>query len=222
VTPELARAGIAAADEFLKSFFGLSPLRKAPSILTPVGFDHVVLQLLGELQKETGPKSQKALTGFLSKLDKDWPKMTPEQRSKAVADAGQTYLGLSADIGPTVGDVLKRKGATIVGNTKSDTRDRDNLHIGIDLSTVDQRVLDAATTHQALFVRNQFGVRSDRYSQIAREIVSKGLEDGLDRYDIGDQLSERFRETDQNRNDSYWQLIASTFTANVQDAVCDA
>jgi hypothetical protein len=213
VNRELARAGVRAADFFLKDFFGLSPISKAPSILTPVGFDRTVLGLLGELQKETGAQTKAALTGFLSKLNQDWPSMTPEARSKAIEGAGKTYLGLTAGIGPDVADVLKKNGPTIVGNTKADTRKRDNLDIGIELSGVDHRVIEASANHQALYVRDQFGARSVRYSQMARDVVTKGLEDGLDRYDIGKDLAKTFVGTDGNRNDAYWQLIASVFTA---------
>lgn len=213
MTPALARAGIEAADALLKTFFGLRPIAKAPSILTPVGFDRTVLGLLGELQKETEGTSQKALTGFLAKLNQDWPSMSEEARSTAIAGAAKTYLGLTAPLGPQVAKVLKHEGPTIVGNTKTDTRRRDNLDIGTSLSAVDHKVIAETATNQSLFVRDSFGARSESYSKAAREIVSKGIEDGLDRYDIGKDLSTYFRQTDANRNDAYWQLIASVFTA---------
>jgi hypothetical protein len=216
VNRALARAGVAAADALLKTFFGLAPLRKAPSILTPVGFDRVVLQLLLELQRETGATTQAALTGFLDKLDRDWPGLPPAARSKALAEAGSTYLGMTEALGPKVADAVKRKGPTIFGNTRGALRLRDNIDVGVDLNAADQRVLDASAAHQALFVRDQFGTRSARYSQIARDVVSAGLEDGLDRYDIGDRLAKTFIGTDAKRNDSYWQLIASTFTARAR------
>lgn len=210
----LIAAGRAAADDLLGGVFGFPIVKaKAPDPLTPGGFDALVLDLLVEIQKVAYGPEKEALDKALEELDQDWHKMTKTQRSNAIAIAANKFLGLTKTIAPKVGNVVQAKGKALITGTKAAAAKKYKLSIEPNFSAIDETIINAVATHQAHFIRDQYGVRSVQFSKIARDVVASGLEEGLDRYKIAEELGKTLNTTIAARSDGYWQLIASVFTS---------
>lgn len=192
-------------------------IRNGKRFLTPAGFDEVVLSLLKILAGAAVHDEQKHLSLFLQTVQKpDWVKLSPGKRSSEIRTAADRWLGIRDDLPGKIGAVVRAEGPTIVGNAKEATKARYGLKIDPHLNAVDARTVEAAAKHQALFVRDEMGRRSERFSEVARSVVAKGLEDGLDRYAIGDRLGAALNATAAARSTSYWRLIASVFSARAR------
>lgn len=212
---DVISVGRSAADDLLVEVFGfpISKAGKAANPLSPTGFDALVIDLLLEIQKVAYGPEKDALDKALEKLDVDWPNMTKAQRSAAIADAADTFLGLAKDIAPKVGKAIQGKAPAIVLATKAAASKKFKLSIEPSFNALDERIVKAAATHQAHFIRDQYGVRSKQFSQTARSIVASGLEEGIDRYKIGEELFTTLSATSAERSRSYFQLIASVFSS---------
>jgi len=213
----LVRAGIRTADALLERFYGLAPLKKAgPDPLTPRGFDRVVLGVLRELRAGVAGKEKKAIEALLRELEKDWSKLGEAAKDAAFRAAAEKYLGFGPDVGAAVGQVARHVGPTIIAGTKAAAVHRDRLRIEPSLNAVDERMVVAAATHQALFARDEHGRRSAWLSDRARAVVSQGLEEGLDRYEIAKRIRSDLGAAADARSENYWRLIASVFTGRAR------
>jgi len=61
------------------------------------------------------------------------------------------------------------------------------------------------------FVRDEFGIRSERFSERAREIAERGMEQGLGSADITENLHNALGER-LGRGPGYWRIVANSFS----------
>jgi SPP1 gp7 family putative phage head morphogenesis protein len=210
----VARAGIRAAEGILKDFFGL-PVAKANPLTKP-GFDAFVFGVMDELKKTADPIEGAALKAMVSKLQRQWGGMSEAEQTKAIDAAAKDYLSIARDVGPAVGPVLKDHGARIAVATKLANAQTFNLAIEPNLDIADAGAIAFASKSQCNFIRSASGVRATQLSQVARDVVAKGIEDGHDHYTIGAELAKQLNQTDAARSDAYWRMIASVFTARAR------
>lgn len=216
----LLDAGIRAADDLL--LFALEPVlkarEKAPTIdiLSLAGFDRFVLGLLDAMLRVAEPVERKAVGAMLRQLDKDWPKLTPEQRSAAIRAAGEAYLGISTTQGPRIGEMLREAGADAHKLTMQAASEQHDLHITPHLAAIDRRVIDAAAQANALFVRDEAGKRSELLSIRARNVVASGLEQGFDGATIAEMLGQELAGTAGRQNKAYLRIVADAMTGRAR------
>jgi SPP1 gp7 family putative phage head morphogenesis protein len=202
-----------AADRLLAEY-GFAPLEKAErNPLKPSGFDAIVLDALGTLKKAAKPGEQEALKSMLQQLERQWGGLSAAERTTAIDQAAKSYLKIARDVAPKVAPLIKNQASAVVLATKMAADAEFKLGIHPNLDAADMVAVTFTAASQANFIRNQYGVRVARYSQLARDIVADGLEKGLDRHDVGENLSKAFYQTDVARSDAYWRVIASTFVA---------
>lgn len=205
--------GAKAADDVLQDVFGLrSPeLRESRkdgrSFLTRAGFEAALRDITRELILIAKPHDQRSLQRCLQALDTNWKGLSPEQRDQAIDRAAAALGGVpQVVLGPVVQALSRMGQQVVVGVKRAHAYD---LPINAAFDVVDQKVIDHAAQSQALFVRNEYGKREVAASQRAREIVSAGLESGLDRHDIGKRLAPAMSLLSVNRAPSYWENVAS-------------
>lgn len=204
-------AGVRAGDEILSGFFG-SPVTKADPLTRP-GFDSFVLNMLDDLQEIADPVEQAGMKAMVSTLQRQWGGLSAQEQKKAIDSAAKEYLGITRELGTKVGPVLKDHAEAVSLATKMSNATRFKLNIEPNLDIADHDAVTFATYSTGNYIRNAQGVHVARYSKIARDIVAKGVEDGLDYHAIGAQLSETLNATSAARSDAYWKMIASTFIA---------
>lgn len=204
---------IVAAREAADAMLGALrvPIAKALDLSTPRGFDTAAARLGTELRRLAAVPETEAVRQALAGLDVDWRVTTPAQRSavlrSALARAGRTAAQLSRRIEASLG----RAASAVVHATRSDARQRQHLAVGADLNAVDHRAIAYLTRANALFVRDDYGLRVERFGEQARQIVARGLERGLGRDDIAEDLAEAADATLIARARSYWDVVAASF-----------
>ncbi len=205
----------AAEAVLLKSYH--FDIRKALDPLDPDDFDTIVGRLSASMLRASQPTDAAALRKAINGLDVDWPNLTSPQRQKVITASRKALAPVPAKIIPPVTQRLEVSGPLTMKNTRKNTRKGLSAtlraQIGVDLALQDQRILDNLISSQALFVKNEYGVRSVQFSDMSRRIVADGLEQGLGRDAITENLNNRLTKSlGITRSKSYWNVIAGAFT----------
>lgn len=205
--------GSEAADEVLTSVFGIrSAVRKDNSDPTSkLGFEKILRGMIGELFRVAQPHEQAALQKALHALDVNWAGMKPTEVTEALNDAGKVFGGVPKLLVQPVIETLTKQGVAMVTASKAASIGRYDLPIAASFNVVDDKVIKHAAESQAFYIRDEFGKRQAAFSTIARQVVARGLEDGLDKHAIGKDLAAAASAAMVNRSDSYWTMIASVF-----------
>jgi hypothetical protein len=207
VLPEAARA----ADTLLRDYLGVRT-EKALDLSTSRGFDRAVAQLARKLREVTAESDGAAVREALAELDLDWGSVTPEERARAVREA-LARAGRALRPGPrAVAAELGPAARAVVAAARKGARQRHRLSIAVDFNAVDDRVIAHLRTSEAHFVRDAYGRRLERFSQVARATVADGLERGLGRADIAASLEQAAADTLTGRSRFYWETVAGAFT----------
>src|SRR5258708_4771028 len=83
--------------------------------------------------------------------------------------------------------------------------------IAADLNAIDHRTIAYVTRANALFVRDEYGRRLESFGEQARRIVARGLEQGLGRDDIAEDLAAAADVALIGRSRRYWDVVAASF-----------
>lgn len=213
----LLDAGADAAEESVALVFGrarvLVEKKESVDPLTRKGFEGLLRQMLRELLGATTGPDQQAVAHAVRILDVDWPTLPKVQRDRVIASAQRALGGVPDLVIPRVERIMTTTGAQVIEGTKRRTAARYDLAISPSFNVVDRRVVEHAATSQAFYIRNEYGRREERFSAVARDVVSRGLEQGHDRYEIAKALSSALETTSAARSQSYWQLVSSIFMA---------
>lgn len=187
------------------------PVEKAIDPLTRGGYLRIVAQVRRALENVTAEAEAGAVRDALRVLDVDWPNLNATAR-EAVAQAARDAIGTAgARAMPGVRAVLIASGPRVMGETRSSARRRYGFEIGTSLSARDRAAERYVRISTANFVRDHYGVRADELSARAREVVARGLEEGLGREAIAHALQRELGDRVM-RGSSYWQVVAGQFT----------
>jgi hypothetical protein len=182
-----------------------------PNPLARDGFDALVVALSRKLQRGPGTRAERRVREAAKRLDVDWTRLTPAQRTAAIDRAAKQILAIGRDAAPAIAVTFDRVAPSLVTSTKAALNRQHKLSIPASFEEADRRAMGFLAQSQANFARDAFGKRSARFSADARGIVAQGLEDGWDRNEIGEQLALKLAAA--GRTDAYWRMISSVFTA---------
>jgi SPP1 gp7 family putative phage head morphogenesis protein len=209
-----ALLGLHEAGTFLDVLLGeccLSPVTKALDLGTPTGFDRAVALLGARLRKSSWRSDAHAMRDCLEVLDVDWHQTTAAQRRRLVQQslvaAGRAVSGVERAIQAPFSEAAQ----TVVSATRTDARRKQGLAIAADSNALDQRVVTHVVRSQSNFVRDEYGRRLDDFGAEARKVVAAGLEQGLGRDDIAEEIRHAAESVFINRSRSYWDVVASAF-----------
>ncbi len=209
-TDELSviRAAGLAADDLLSSF-GV-PLRKALDPSTPRGFDAAVVRLASTLRRFSRQPEADALRGAIAVLDVDWRALSPSRRTQLVRRALSAAGRAVGTVHEAIRAPLGKAASEVVSATRTDARRR-GLGIAADFNAIDRRAMDYVTRANSLFVRDEYGRRLERLGQDVKRTVARGLEHGLGRDDLADELRHIAEASLARRSASYWEVVAASF-----------
>lgn len=208
--------GARAAEDIFEKAYRIN-IRKALDPLDPGDFDTIVARLSRAMTRAANPTESAALRKAIDGLDVDWPNITAPKRRKIIEASKKALAPVPAKIIPPVTQKLEVSGPLTVKGTRKGVRRglKATLaaQIGIDMSLRDQRIIDHLVGSQALFVKNEWGARSALFSDMSRRIVADGLDQGLGRDAITDNLNKRLNASlGITRSRNYWNVIAGAFT----------
>lgn len=198
------------ADALLGRYLRLD-VAKAMNLGTPGGFDRAVVRLARLLQGRAADSDHAAVKAAVEVLDVDWHRTTVEQRRSLISRALEASGRKTKDVPAKVQTVFGNAATEVVRATRDGARRDQKLAIGADFNAVDQRVIRHLRSSQANYVRDEYGRRHDAFGEEARRIVSEGLESGLGRDDIAEDLAEAAKGIIAGRSPAYWDVVAGSF-----------
>jgi len=187
------------------------PVEKASiNPLAPSGYLRIVAQVRRALAAAAGEGEAQAVALAIRELDVDWPNLNAAAR-EAVIEVARAAIGTApARALPSISGVLRVAGPRVMGSTREAATRRWDFTIGASLSQRDHLAERYLRLSTANFIRDHYGVRRDELAATARDVVARGLEQGLGRAEIARDLNTALGSTVM-RGDSYWQLIAGQF-----------
>lgn len=205
------RKAIVAADQVVGILLGVN-VRKALDPLNRNDFLSIASQVASALEGDVNPYEASAVARAIDGITGvDWAALSPEQLNAAI----DAIRSATADIGkvvmPSVNSTFEIAGTGTMEAAREGAITRFGFDIGTALS---QRDLDAEKwirTLNTLYVRDIYGVRADQVSTLAREIVTRGVADGLGSDTIAAELA-RAMPAAMSQPASYWQVIATAFS----------
>lgn len=200
----------AAARDMLCGCLGVR-VGKALNLRTARGFDAAVGDIASRLRTAAGTSDVDAVRAAIAVLDIDWSQTTAQERNDLIREAmirAQRIMGI---VPRQIGITIDPAARDVVAAGRADVRRR-GLNIGATFNAVDQRIVRELPRSQVLFVTAEGERRRDAFSERAREIVASGLERGLGRDDIADELQVAAGRT-LARPKHYWEVVAGAFVA---------
>lgn len=129
------------------------------------------------------------LEKYMATLDQNWASMSNKEFDKVFRSARKVMSKLSmSEIMPVWSE---RVGVTIQGvarDSRKIVHDFMNPRVGVALQAPEMDVLRAQAAQTGWFLRNEFGIRSDRLTAQGRVIVQNGIRQGLGRETIARDL----------------------------------
>lgn len=189
--------------------FGVD-VRKAINPLRRRDFESIISRL-GRQLNVSSREEERALKRAIDSLDVDWGNLTPLQQDRAFTGAAREIRDSTATVLGEVDQTLETSGEQTVGRTKRETAKRHNLSLESGFSVRDEEVMRFNRISQGNFITDSIGNRSNLFDQEARNIVSSGLEKGLGRRELVDDLQSRLSESGLARKRSYFNVVAASF-----------
>ncbi len=202
-------AGADAAEDILRDVYRIE---KALDPLDQGDFLTIVGRLSRALRGVARPAEDAALRRALERLDVDWPNLAPEARNQVIRAARQALQTVEDEVLPHVEQLFEAEADRVVGRARRSVVRRFGLRIGADVTRTDERVAKFTRESQANFVRDEYGRRREDFSKRARELVAGGVERGLGRADIAQELASAMSADAFNRSRDYWEVVAMSFT----------
>lgn len=208
---ETYEAGAEAAEEIAKEL-GVPLAKAGPRILSTPGYEQAVRALVRALGGAVRTADRAATIEAARKLDRDWPNLTAKERSAVIESAARSILGVPELVIGKVEKTLTTHMTQVVKIAKRDTGRVYRLRIQPTFTARDERIINAAASSQGNYITDRYKNRAESFSQKAREIVSKGLSNGMGRVDIGRMLGEQLTDPSLRTAESYWETIAAIHT----------
>jgi len=197
---------------------GVAQVEKAgPNPLKPKGFDQLIIELERDIRRVVGKREREAIARMIRDLDRNWSGMTEAAAATVIAAAVANVGKLGPVLAKPVGEVVMRSfGETTIASNAAAATQYNAVSIMGSTDLVDNRVVKTVRTRQAFFVRNEYGVRQQRLSAMARNIVADGTANGFTSKAISETLSARLGAAGINRSVHYYRSVAGIYQARAR------
>lgn len=170
-----------------------------------------IADLAAALAKVRDEWSDEEFHRFTDRLRQaDWVNMTEAQREGAWAAAIAAFK--QADVRSLISEWRKTTAAhavPVAELTRERLRETMLPRISATLAQPDIDAVNAVADQAGLFVRDQLGIESEMLSARGKEIVARGLRDGLGREQIAMDLRAEIPEMWAKYGENYSQVVAS-------------
>lgn len=203
-------AGIEAADELLRDVYRID-VTKALDPLDKRDFLVIVQRIARALHGVSREAEADALRHALDRLDVDWPNLAPAARTQVIRAARQALGGVAKQVLPRIDQVFEVEAKNVVERSRRSAIKQFGLHLSADTTKTDDRIAKFVRESQGNFIRDEYGRRQDAFSDRARDLVASGLEKGLGRDDLVEELTSDLATAAASRSQAYWETVAMSF-----------
>lgn len=210
MNPDDARDGADAVADILRVAFRVDVGKATIDPTTRAGYEVVVGRVTRALDRATVGFEADAVRAALDTLDVDWSTLTPDGVDRVLTAAREAIGVAEARAMPAVSRVFEAYGAPTQVATREAAVKRFGFSIQTTLSARDKRAEAFVRSSSANFIRDEYGRRRADLAQAARDVVARGLAEGLGRYEISRDLRDTLGDR-VTRGPSYWQIVAGQF-----------
>lgn len=208
---DVLHLGAEAAEALLRDVYRVELEKAKLDPLKARDFAVIVERLAKALRGVTKAAEDRAIADALDVMDVDWRQVRSSKVNEIVGEAKRTMGRIPDEVMPRVTEVLDQRALPLVMDTKTSTIRKFHLDIESSLTMTDENIATFARDSSALFVRDAYGVRAERFSQRARTVVSEGLALGLGREEIASDLARAAADGGPARSTTYWRGISTVF-----------
>jgi SPP1 gp7 family putative phage head morphogenesis protein len=185
-------------------------IEKAINPMNPFDFRALVNKIATGLRTADREFARPLLAQYFDRLRVNWTSLGPRQIAQVFSDA-RAFLG-TLPIGPLVGAWQTRLTITledVASKTKRVIRNAFLPSVNLSLNLADQEAIADIARQPGLFVRDEFGRRSDALTKKARRVVERGLRDGLGRDAIAAEIERTGAGYWNTRGFNYARVVAA-------------
>ena len=197
------------AIEYLLERAYLVPVHKALDPLDPRDYATIEKRFAEALRGAVRGYEAGALQKAIKELDVDWRKLSPAQHEAAYRAANTALSKVTRQATMPALEIIDSRSRQIAVATRRSTKKLYKINIGVDLTTVDERILRHAAQSQAGFIRDEYGRRRAGFSKEARRIVAAGMQEGASSAAIAEKLDAVLTAKGIRRSKWYWDTVAS-------------
>ncbi len=178
-------------------------------------FARVVADLTGALSRTDQTWAKPYLTRYIDTMtDLDWTTATGAAADKAWARARRVLRRANVqELIPTWVAHVRNTGERTMRGTKRAIRGEFLPRAGVSLSQRELTAMARIGQQGGWWVRNEMGIRSDRLTQRARGIVTRGIRDGLGRDQIASDLQNQIPDLWKRYGHNYARVTAAVAMA---------
>ena len=179
--------------------------------------DFLVIQrrITSKLAQTAAGAEGKAIRGVLRNLDVDWRNISQAQRDQAIRAtraAVRQHMPPKA-LSQKIEGVARLQGRGVAAAAKKGLATQLPFSLSTNLTAIDQKILNSVAFNQAASFRDEIGRRSADVSRQAKGIVASGMERGLGREAMMQELQSKLGKAWDARSANYWRTMGN-YTAN--------
>ena len=188
-------------------------VEKALSPQDPVDSRLIAQRLAGQLRFAEREILAPKLEKYVRRLNIDWPNLSAQESAKRLAmirgDLRKMLGAAAKDVMPTWRTKVETKLQGVFTNARKVVRSNFLPSVGLSLRQPDLVAIQTIADQNGWWMRDAAGVRSDRLTARARNVVQQGLRDGLGRTEIGAALQKAIPKAWQAMGARYFTAVAS-------------
>lgn len=194
----------------------LEEIYKAMDPLTKRGFSAIIKEVTKALENATAEKELAALRELLDRIDIDWYKLDRggvDAAAKAIrqgiSEAPRRFIRLADH-------AFEDKARGIVIATKRGANKKYKTGVKASLNQTDEKMVDWLGHSQSNFIMDEYGRRALTVEAEVRDIVSRGIAEGLGRKELGKQISNSVSAGFLAKSEHYWTIVAAAFVGRAR------
>lgn len=194
------------------------PIAKAdPSPLTRSGFDRLVRALATAMRGEAAGVTRAAVNAAADILDRDWTRLSAEDREKVFARAGQEILTRWVAGATQIAAPVQRHVGGAIAATRQATARAHQLSIPDVFSARDLAASSFAGVSNGFFLRTSGGaIVSGAADRTARGIVAQSIEGAWSRQDTGKEMRKALAGSVARSEQAYLEMVSSVAIARAR------
>lgn len=168
----------------------------------------IVRRTADAMVSKARPWERRAYSAGEKFLRANWPQLTAAERDAIIAKASRKILDIPVRAVRGINDVISTEADGVFKGARKSAIKKFKLNIGANLTLPDERAIKAMQRTTVSWLTNEYGTRAASFESIAKEIVEHGMERGLGRDDISQELVRRFGTSISGRSESYYNVFA--------------
>lgn len=204
---KLYQLGTDAAEALIENIFKVKSLLDPAD---PANWNVIVRRMGDAMFAMSTPKELAATNKLRSFLDQNWPGMKIEERTRIILAATTEIRKVPMKFVGGINNVISVESKRVMEGRRRAAIKQFDLNIGVNLTHADNRAIAFQQKTSISWLTNEYGKRATSFEKKAKNIVKDGMERGLGRDDISNELLSQATKSMSGRSESYFRIYAGS------------